>query len=582
VEGDSPAEIGSSLDEHRLRRLMTVGRTLVSQLDLESVLEELLEVARELTGARYAALGILDDQRAELERFLTLGVDEETREKIGDLPRGRGVLGLLIDEPSPIRMDDVGAHPRSYGFPPGHPPMQNFLGVPIVIRGEAYGNLYLTEKVGGPFDESDEEAAIVLGDYASIAIDNARLYSDVESRRRDLERAVARLEATTEVARAVGGETDLDRVMGTISKRARALVEARSLVILLEDRDELQIAANAGEFDRNVRGERLAIGWTTWGGVLRGLRPERVADVRSRLGISPGELGVRASAALLVPLNFRGTALGVIAAFDRLQSGPEFDEEDERLLVAFAASAATAVFTAKSVAEDQLRHSIAASEGERTRWARELHDDTLQALGAIRVMLASAVRSGELEALRNAGESGRDQLEEAITGLRGLISELRPAALDELGLRPAVEGLADYHRDRSGLEVNADLSLRFAQGEVDTRLAPELENTVYRVLQEALTNVAKHAGAERVDLQLIEDESSLEVVVRDDGLGFEVEGRHEGFGLLGMRERIELVGGEIDITSRPGAGTEVRARVPAVRAEGPGTARRPPAAAAGS
>jgi signal transduction histidine kinase len=451
-----------------------------------------------------------------------------------------------------------------------------------VIRGEAYGNLYLTEKAGGPFDESDEEAAIVLSDYASIAIDNARLYSDVETRRRDLERAVARLEATTEVARAVGGETDLDRVMGTISKRARALVEARSLVILLEDRDELQIAASAGEFDRNVRGERLAIGWTTWGGVLRGLRPERVADVRSRLGISPGELGVRASAALLVPLNFRGTALGVIAAFDRLQGGPEFDEEDERLMVAFAASAATAVFTAKSVAEDQLRHSIAASEGERTRWARELHDDTLQALGAIRVMLASAIRSGELDALRSAGESARDQLEEAITGLRGLISELRPAALDELGLWAAVEGLADYHRDRSGLEVNADLSLRYAEGEVETRLAPELENAVYRVLQEALTNIAKHAGAERVDLQVVEDEASIEVVVRDDGLGFEVEGRHEGFGLLGMRERIELAGGQIEITSRPGAGTEVRARAPAVRADGPGRARRPPAAATGS
>ena len=327
--------------------------------------------------------------------------------------------------------------------------MHSFLGVPIVIRGEAWGNLYLTEKEEGPFTEADEEAAVVLAEWASIAIDNARLFSSSEERRRQLERAVGRLEATTEIARAVGGETNLDRVLETIVKRARALVEARSVVILLEDSDELEVAATAGEFIREVRGERLRDRLDHVGRRPAWAAPERVADVHARLGISPRELGVDARAALLVPLNFRGTALGVIAAFDRLESGPEFDKEDERLLDAFAASAATAVSTAKFVASERLRHSIDASERERRRWARELHDDTLQALGAMRVVLSSAARTGSPEELLKAVDGTVERLGEGITALRGLISELRPAALDELGLAAAIEGLIEQQAARA-------------------------------------------------------------------------------------------------------------------------------------
>ena len=193
------------LDEHRLRRLIDVGRGLVAQLDLEAVLREVVEVARELTGARYAALGILDEDRRELERFIYVGIDEETRATIGDLPRGRGVLGELIRNPAPLRLREVGEHPRSYGFPAGHPPMHSFLGVPIVVRGQAYGNLYLTEKEDGEFDAADEEAATILAEWAAVTIFNVRLYGQSEEERGALERAVHGLEATTEISRAVGG-----------------------------------------------------------------------------------------------------------------------------------------------------------------------------------------------------------------------------------------------------------------------------------------------------------------------------------------------------------------------------------------
>ena len=164
-----------SLDESALRRLLAAGRALVSDLDLQSVLEHLLDAAVEITGARYAAIGVLNEDRSELEAFIYTGIDEPTRERIGDLPTGRGVLGVLIDEPRPLRLDDVATHPRSYGFPEGHPPMHTFLGVPVTVRGQPWGNLYLTEKAGGaPFDATDEAAAIVLSEWASIAIANAR------------------------------------------------------------------------------------------------------------------------------------------------------------------------------------------------------------------------------------------------------------------------------------------------------------------------------------------------------------------------------------------------------------------------
>jgi signal transduction histidine kinase len=562
-EGANPP----TLDERRLRRLIDVGRTLTSELDLESVLETVLEAARELTGARYAALGIVASD-GSLERFLFTGIDDETREQIAELPKGRGVLGVLIDDPKPIRLAEVGAHSKSFGFPAGHPPMSTFLGVPIEIRGKAYGNLYLTEKRGTEFDAADEQAAIVLAEWAAIAIDNARLFTSALDRRDQLERAVARLEATSEIARAVGGETRLDRVLETIVKRARALVEARALVVLLEDRGSLTVAATAGELEPSAHGRMLPIDGAAWRRVMVGREAERVDDIGSRLGISLSDLGLEASSALLVPLVFRNRAIGVLGAFDRVSGDTTtFDEEDQGLLRSFAASAAMAVATAQSMAEARLRESIEASERERARWARELHDETLQGLGALRVRLAAALRSGQLE---QAVPGAVAQIEDEIANLRALITELRPAALDELGLEAAIESLAESHAATTGLDVKLELALTPDAAEPTGRDG-ELESAIYRLVQEALTNVAKHARAEHVWIEVAEHSGTIEVVVRDDGVGFDMDKRGHGFGLVGMRERVALAGGSLSIVSTPGAGTELRGRVPTVRpAEEPG------------
>jgi two-component system, NarL family, sensor histidine kinase DevS len=529
------------LDERRLRRLIDVGRGLVAQLDLEAVLGEVVEVARELTGARYAALGILDEDRRELERFIYAGIDEETRARIGELPRGRGVLGELIRNPAPLRLSEVGAHPRSYGFPPGHPPMHSFLGVPIVVRGQAYGNLYLTEKEDGDFDRADEEAATILAEWAAVTIFNVRLYTQSEEERGVLERAVHGLEATTEIARAVGGETDRARVLETIAKRARALVGCRSLVVLLRDGgSRLEVVAAAGECGREPIGRYLT------------LRSEAPDEALSELG----GIGIEARAALLAPLDFRGRSLGTIVALDRIEEGPVFYAEDERMLVAAAASAATAVATVQSVTEERLRQSLRTAERERARWARELHDSVLQGLGSRRVMLSSALKRDDPEGLRQAVAEALETVGRDIDELRSLITELRPATLDQLGLRAALEDLVERVSHAAGVELTTDLSI-----DVD-RLDPDLETAVYRLVQEALTNIAKHARANVVTLQVTERDGRLDVLVSDDGSGFDPEVDREGFGLDGMRERIELVGGELQIESSPGAGTRTMASIP--------------------
>jgi signal transduction histidine kinase len=550
-----------ALDEPRLRELIDVGRSLVVELDPEAIFRQVLEVACDLTGARYAALGVLDEDRHELERFITHGIDAEGRRAIGSLPRGRGVLGLLIEQPRPLRLADVGRHPRSYGFPPGHPPMKGFLGVPVMIRGHAWGNLYLTEKEGGDFDLADEQSAMILAEWAAIAVENARLYRSVRSRGDEMERAVHRLEATTEIARAVGGETDLDRILEIVVKRARALVEARSLLILLCEGDELTTVSVAGERKQGADRARIPVSGSIPGRVLEERKARRVHDLHPSLMARPGDQGAGVTA-LLVPLAFRGHTLGVLVALDPLGRDAGFSDEDEDVLLSFAASAATAVATAQSVAEDRTRETIAVTERERGRWARELHDESLQSLAGLRVLLSAARRS-EPEELDALLVEGIEQIDGAIAEMRRLIADLRPSTLDQLGLGVALEALGERTRSSAAIKVQIDLDLDFEQGRSESRLRGEVEDTVYRLVQEALNNALHHGEAQRVAVEVGEEAGTLRVRVSDDGKGFDPEVRTDGFGLIGMRERAELAGGTLELHSAPGAGTTIVATIPA-------------------
>src|SRR4051794_16069009 len=467
------------MDEPRLRRLLDVGRSLISELEPEAVFQRLLDVARELTGARYAAIGVLDDKREGLERFLTVGIDEETHRQIGDLPRGRGVLGVLISEPRPLRLADVSAHPRSYGFPLVHPPMTTFLGVPILIDGAAWGNLYLTEKDGGESPGDEEEAAVVLAGGAAIATANARLYRTVSERRDELERAIRGLETTTEISRALGGVTDIDRVLELVVKRSRALLDARAAEIALVDGDEFVIAAVAGEGVEGLRGRRVLISDSLAASAMQSGRAQRFTELPPD-SFAAREMGART--AIVTPMLFRNRPVGFLVVMDRMSGGRAFGEDDERLLQAFAASAAIAVATAQTAGDEALRRSIEASESERSRWARELHDETLQQLAGLRVLLAGARRSGDADRIRAAVDDAVDLLEQGIADLRALITDLRPAALDELGPQAALETLAARVAQQSGLEIDLQIDLAFERGDTPTRHVTEIESTTYRLV----------------------------------------------------------------------------------------------------
>jgi signal transduction histidine kinase len=561
------------IDVESLRRLIDIGRELISELEPEAVLSRVLDEARRFTGARYAALGVLGEDRTELARFLTVGIDAELQAKIGALPLGRGVLGVLIDDPRPLRLSNVSAHDRSFGFPSRHPPMRTFLGVPIMIRGRAWGNLYLTEKAdAAEFSAIDEEAVGILAQFAATAIENARLYDIAEHGRLELTRAVRGLEAARSIADAISVEPELERILELVVKRGRALIGARAVVILLVDQTEFRVAASAGQAE-GALGRRMPIDGSTSGEVLRRGAPERVTDVRRRLRVAPDNLGVLdAETALLVPMSHRGQDLGVLLAFDRGSDKAPFTAADEELLRTFAASAANAVAISRSVQADRLRITIASSEDERRRWARELHDQTLQSLAGLRMLLSTAGQSTVPGRMREAVDRAVEDLDHEIENLRAIITDLRPSILDDLGLAAALEALVSRRR-ADQLEITTELTL---PDPVDARdlMSPELETTIYRLVQEALTNVVKHAHAGRVWVGVGLAGGIATVDVRDDGVGFDSETPVSGFGLTGIQERVNLAGGDVTLRSDAG-GTALSARIPAGSGAALGVVERP-------
>jgi signal transduction histidine kinase len=266
---------------------------------------------------------------------------------------------------------------------------------------------------------------------------------------------------------------------------------------------------------------------------------------------------------------FRNRSIGFLTAFDRMTGHASFTEEDERLLQAFAASAATAVATAQTATDEALRRSVQASEEERRRWARELHDETLQELAALRMLLSGARRSGDPAVIAGAVGHALELLTDGIANLRALITELRPAALDELGVGPAVEALIERVKAQSGLAIELDLRLAFEDGRAAERHVPDIEAAVYRLIQEALSNVVKHAAATHVFVSLADgdEDECVTVEIRDDGRGFDPGEVGSGFGLIGMRERMALIHGTLEVRSGRGEGTRIVARIPVKRRE---------------
>jgi signal transduction histidine kinase len=538
-------------ESERLRALVDTGIAINSELSLDGVLERIVEAAATVTGARYAALGVIDPAGTALERFVTHGIDDETRTTIGDPPHGRGILGVLIEDAKPLRLHDLSEDPRSVGFPPGHPPMTTFAGVPILLRGVAYGNLYLTEKAGGDFTDEDEELLTLLAAQAAVAIENARLYESATGWSRQLE-------SLNEIGAALVGELELDPLLDLVTRRLRELIDARVVAIALPAGEELRIAAADGDGADDLAAVSSLAHDSKTGRVLARGRSERVDSVLDDPDVSQDvarRLGARTG--LYVPLLVRDRAIGVLVAHDKLGRDRRFTSADLRLAEQFALRASIAVDLSARVARDALRRVVEGQELERRRLARELHDETGQALTSILLGLRAAEDAREPEETGRALADLRELVVATLQDVRRLAVQLRPAALDDFGLVPALERLTQTFSEASGVRV--DLVARIGE----RRLPPDVETTLYRLVQEALTNVVKHAGAASVSILLVRRDGMVTLVIEDDGRGFDAaEARGDGLGLVGMRERVALHDGRFTLESTPDGGTTLAVDVP--------------------
>ena len=535
----------------RLRGLIDAGIALGSELSLDDLLQKLVETAADLTGARYAALGVIDGTGTELERFLTTGIDPETHAAIGELPRGRGILGVLIKNAEPLRLQSIGEDPRSVGFPPNHPPMRGFLGVPILLRGRAYGNLYLTEKAGGPFTGEDQELVETLATQAAVAIENARLLEDSTN-------WSAQLEALNEVGAALAGEIELPRLLQLICQRLRDLIGARVVTIALPASEgTLRIEAADGNGADEILGLRLERAGSKSGGVLARRQAERVdalADDPEVDQHATSPIGARTG--LYVPLVAGARPIGVIVAHDKEGQDARFSDEDLRLAEIFAARAAVAVDLSARVARDALRRIVEAQELERRRLARELHDQTGQELTSVLLGLKAVGEAKNDDEHAEALAAVREQVLETLHDVRRLAVELRPKALDDFGLTPALERLRETFSQQTGMRVELE-------SRIGERLPADVETALYRIVQEALTNIVKHAQASTISIVLAHQAGAVTALIEDDGRGFSRDDAGgDGLGLLGMGERLALLGGKLKIESSPGAGTTIVAEVP--------------------
>ena len=538
-------------ESDRLRALVDAGIALSSELSLDALLQRLVETAADLTGARYAALGVIDESGRGLEKFLTTGIDPEEHAAIGDLPTGRGILGVLIRDAQPLLLEDIAQDPRSVGFPPNHPPMKSFLGVPILQRGVAYGNLYLSEKDGGgAFTEDDVEVTKLLAAQAAVAIDNARLYESTA-------RWLRRFESLNEIGMRLASQLELTPLLELVARRLRELIDARIVLIALPGAGgRLVVAAADGEGTYGLPGMELDLDHSKMGRVLERSRSERVDAVLEDPEVDDAtarRLGVHSG--LYVPLVVRGHAIGVVVAHDHAGPDTRFDDDDLRLAEALAARAAIGVDLSQRVSREAMRKVVQAQELERTRLARELHDETGQALTSILLGLKPLEGVADADA-RAAVAAVRELVVSTLQDVRRLAVELRPSALDDLGLVPAVDRLAKTVAE-TGMRVDVEAHIG------DERLPESVETTLYRIVQEAVTNVARHSGAERLSITLTRKNGAVVAIVEDDGKGFDpARTASDGLGLVGMRERLALVGGTLRIEAAAGAGTTIAAEVP--------------------
>ncbi|MEU3856549.1 GAF domain-containing sensor histidine kinase [Streptomyces sp. NPDC028722] len=550
------AELQARLDAARgtqdrvhslLEAVLSVGR----ELDLEQALRGIVEAAAALVDAEYAALGVIGSDGRRLSAFITAGVGAQEIARIGPYPQGHGILGELIRHPEPLRLSKLSEHAASYGFPPGHPPMNSFLGVPIRVRDQVFGNLYLTEKRGGrQFDEDDESLLSTLAVAAGVAIDNARLYEESRLRERWLA-------ASAEITSSLMSGADQHEVLGLIAERARDITGAAlaTLAIPVPGTGTLAVELAIGREAQAHRGLLLPVEGTLTGAAFAlgasVSSPDIAHDERISAG-PPRFAGL--GPAVAVPIGREDRVRGVVL-LARQAGGGEFSDKETVPLKGFAAQAAVAMELAERRRDAE---QIALLE-DRDRIARDLHDLAIQRLFATGMTLQSAGRFIEHTQASERVLRAVDDLDETIKIIRSTIFGLRTHDADEAsGLRARAVRVAGEAAPVLGFAP----SVR-TEGLLDTRVPPEVADHVVAVLSESLTNIARHAHADRADVALETDGNEVRLTVTDNGVGVPAGGRRSG--LRNMTERAHGLGGDLELVRPRDGGTRLVWHAPLTR-----------------
>ncbi|WP_147283521.1 GAF domain-containing sensor histidine kinase [Rhodococcus sp. AG1013] len=534
----------------QLEKLVHAILDVTTGLDLDDTLGRVVESGMRLTGARYGALGVRECGQTRLAQFIHRGIDPATVTAIGELPQGRGVLGLGFEEQAVLRLDDVERHPSAVGFPPGHPRMRTYLGVPIRVRGTVFGNLYLTEKRDRAcFTEDDENTVRALASAAGVAIDNARLYEQSESRR-------SRLEALRDVSTELLAGGDPAYAVQVVADRARELTDADQSFVAVpsdpdlpaDDVDYLVITVASGPESTRAVGQRIPVGRSSSGAAFRTRTPNSTDHLEyDAFGSAVRDFGPT----LIVPLRASDLVVGVLVTL-RLRGRSSFDADQLALMTSFADQAALAMRLAAAQREQQELSLLA----DRDRIARDLHDHVIQRLFAAGLSLHGTLRLIDSPAARSRLDATIDELQATVGDIRTAIFDLHggDAAAESLParLRRAVADLTT--ESRIGTEVHIG-------GGLDA-VGPVLADHAEAVVREAVSNAVRHSGADRISVD-VRGGDRLSVEVGDDGRG--VADPLDPSGLVNLAARADEVNGEFRFDSTVGVGTRVRWSAPLPR-----------------
>lgn len=538
--------------EQRLAALIEAGMSLASELELTTLLQRVADLSRDVLEAGYAAVGVVAED-GSLSRFVYSGIDEETAEKIGDLPVGRGVLGVLIEEGRPLRLRKVSDHPRSAGFPPNHPPMGAFLGVPIVGRSGIYGRLYATEKQGGTeFSKDDERVTQLLASQAGIAIENARLYEDVRARGEEIRRRVEELASMERVGMLVISEGTLDDVFRSVCREAQLLTNSKRAALLLLDgtTGDLVVAhAEGDDHAADLIGRRLAAGSSKAHGVIQRQRGEVITDMQADPEVASGAMSTlgQPEQGAWVPLMVGERAIGVLAVYDQIE--PEDTLVDDDLLVLQIIGNLVAIAIENERLSEALRDLTVLEERERI--SKELHDGVIQSIYSVGLSLQGTMSLLDRDPAR-AGERIDGvirELDNVVRDVRSYIFELQPKAVEERGLSVAMlELVKDF-------EVNTLAHISTSINEEHFyALSPSTRSHVIQIVREILSNIARHGRAKSLSLTSLEEDGELEIVIEDDGRTYDPDTVERGHGLRNIEQRAASISGTLTISPRSPGG----------------------------